>query len=774
MQATLLGQLKTLQKKDEQLREVLLILLRAPSADVAYGQQRQQPPSNGISRHGSSQAKTAARRADAGAAAAAATADAATSGAAARLAPLPSRFPDSSSARSLIPVRLGTGSAKTVSLHDALGISPPETAAARAGSEPRDGSGGFAGGSSSSPALSTRSVLTYRPGQHALYRLTNNKSGGGGGHGGGKGAVGRNASSGAGASDPAPGSGDGGRPSGTAARADDRSGERAASRTAERGKFSSSSSSPSPSSLSSCSAARIRAQPSSTGGSSTATTLSAVASSVSGGGASASGALPSSSNAEVGESGSGGDGTSSTPKRPARESREAAAAKVNMKIKEELIEDMQDDIEREVSSTVADNSNRLLVTGVQTAAAAAAARVAMALAARPRDPTKPRVAVCFEVKKEMNAAVEAAVTTTVSDKPDSILATVLKRRVGASAVHGWRNNFEIQDGGGVKRKAAERRSRLARPPPPRSRTGSDAVRVVEPISIDGTGDDEDDRISRPSKPPPSRNEVELLGAAAEPARGTAEAESAERQPAEAPSADGQQGGPGDGGEKTGEQPHQPGPASLSAEAFIRDMALATFEAPEPRAPSVESAVPTARRARKRRKSAEAGGWRSRYNKNEFESGDALLASSSDGEGEDEDWMGAGKRRASRHGGGDDADAENAESDELVDVGVEGDDDDLRVYGGGGGRARNPKGVVELVKKRSPPNAWKRRCADGDCQLGASFGMPGKSAKYCSAHKDAGMVNVTHRRCEEPRCVRGFLVVRGDVCALVMWVRKLVC
>ncbi|CAN0532615.1 unnamed protein product, partial [Scytosiphon promiscuus] len=43
----------------------------------------------------------------------------------------------------------------------------------------------------------------------------------------------------------------------------------------------------------------------------------------------------------------------------------------------------------------------------------------------------------------------------------------------------------------------------------------------------------------------------------------------------------------------------------------------------------------------------------------------------------------------------------------------------------------------------------KRCADGNCQLGASFGMLGKPAMYCSAHRDAGMVNVTHRRCEEP-------------------------
>ncbi|CAN0247678.1 unnamed protein product, partial [Laminaria digitata] len=45
-----------------------------------------------------------------------------------------------------------------------------------------------------------------------------------------------------------------------------------------------------------------------------------------------------------------------------------------------------------------------------------------------------------------------------------------------------------------------------------------------------------------------------------------------------------------------------------------------------------------------------------------------------------------------------------------------------------------------------------RCADGNCQLGASFGAEGKVAVYCSAHKEAGMINVTHRRCDETGCV----------------------
>eukprot|EP00903_Cladosiphon_okamuranus_P012942 g12084.t1 len=724
--ATLLGQLKTLQKKDEQLREVLLILLRAPPkarppppppaalpaapsthpptrprpADVACGQHRQQPPSNGSHGtpcHGSSEADTAARRANAGAAAAAAPREAA------RFAPLPLRSPDSSSGRSPIPTRSGTGSAKTVSLHDALGILPPERAAPRAGAGPRDGSGGSAGGSSSSssssPAPSTSLALTYRPGQHALYRLTNSTPDGGGGH----------------------------------------SGEGAASRTAKRGGSSStSSSSSSASSCSWSSAVTTRAQPSSTGGSSTAASPSAGASSASGVGASAPGALPSSSNAEVGESGGGGGGTSSTPKSPAVESREAAAAKANTEmIKEELIEDIED----MVSSTMADGSSRLLMTGVGTAPAMAAARAGVE-AAKLRDPTKSIAQNAYKVKEEIHSAVKTVVTSTVSEKPESMYS---------SATSALSHSFDIQNDGGMKRKAVDRRGRLPPPRPP-SRAGSDDFRMVETISIDGTGSDGDDRIPGPSKPSPSQNEVQLLGAVGPP-RGTAVAESARRQPAEAPSAD-EQAGPGDGGGQPGEPPHQRGPASLPAEAIIRDVAPYS-EAVEPSVPSAESTVPPSRPARKRRKSAEAGGWRSRYNRNEFESGDALLASSSDDKSEgEEDWTGGGKRRASRHGGGDDADAEDGESDEFVDVGVEEDDDDLGVYGGGdGGRARSSKGVVEPVKKRSPPNAWKRRCADGDCQLGASFGMPGKPARFCSAHKDAGMVNVTHRRCEEPRCER---------------------
>lgn len=84
--------------------------------------------------------------------------------------------------------------------------------------------------------------------------------------------------------------------------------------------------------------------------------------------------------------------------------------------------------------------------------------------------------------------------------------------------------------------------------------------------------------------------------------------------------------------------------------------------------------------------------------------------------------------------------------ETVDVGGGDDDDDGS--GGADGPGSEGRAKISMVKKRDPPNAWKKRCADGTCLLGASFGMEGQSAMYCSAHKDAGMVNVTHRRCRE--------------------------
>lgn len=95
--------------------------------------------------------------------------------------------------------------------------------------------------------------------------------------------------------------------------------------------------------------------------------------------------------------------------------------------------------------------------------------------------------------------------------------------------------------------------------------------------------------------------------------------------------------------------------------------------------------------------------------------------------------------------------------ETVDVGGGEDRLNRRRSGdshGGDGDASscsNADGTLpqsQAPKKFEPPNAWKKRCAFGDCLLAASFGPAGKQAIYCSAHKDPGMVNLTHRRCEE--------------------------
>ena len=429
---------------------------------------------------------------------------------------------------------------------------------------------------------------------------------------------------------------------------------------------------------------------------------------------------------------------------------------------------MQGDIEDSVVGTVADGSNGLLVAGLGAAASRAVARTAMAIAARPT-PGTTRTQMEFQVKLEATEAVESAVNSVASDKP--VLAELLSHRVSESALQGFKRNYEFQDGdwSGVKRKAAADRTRLfpRRSPPPR-RSGSGAVRLAETVTIDGAGDDEEDRMAAPPNPSPSRNEAVLRSSAAESAPGVAaEAGAAERRPVGAPSAGGpeENAADADADADGAGQPHQPARSSSSTGEIVVP-GLAAARAPIARSAEVDNGnansngrgigvggavAPPERPARKRRKSAEAGGWRSRYNKDEFESGDALLASS-DGES-DEGWRvtdGDADNRASGNGGDDE---EDAESDELVDVGVE-EDDDLYVDGGGGGgwEARNRKVAAEPVKKRNPPNAWKRRCADGDCQLGASFGLPGTPAKYCSSHKDAGMVNVTHRRCEEPGCV----------------------
>lgn len=175
------------------------------------------------------------------------------------------------------------------------------------------------------------------------------------------------------------------------------------------------------------------------------------------------------------------------------------------------------------------------------------------------------------------------------------------------------------------------------------------------------------------------------------------------------------------------------------------------------------AVTSSRPTRKRRKSAQAG-WRSRYNADEFESGEGIAESLDEVTTKLEEVEGREPQREEQ--GDEDRDEPDGEWMDAVDVGGaedrEMDQDEgqakPRRSGRGGssngsnGGSKVSDGKQLIPKKRDPPNAWKRRCADGDCQLAASFGRLGKQAIYCSAHKDTGMVNVTHRRCDEPGCV----------------------
>ena len=177
--------------------------------------------------------------------------------------------------------------------------------------------------------------------------------------------------------------------------------------------------------------------------------------------------------------------------------------------------------------------------------------------------------------------------------------------------------------------------------------------------------------------------------------------------------------------------------------------------------------------RKRRKSAQTGGWRSRYNADEFEQGEFSSSSTSDSDAEShgdvkqprDGGVGGvgsvgteGEEEGDAEGddtlvdvGGDDILVDVGGDDTVVDVGGDEDSDKDKFgddggwgEGGGGGMRR-----LRLVNRRIPLNARKRRCADGTCLVGASFGFEGKPAVYCSVHKDAGMVNATYRRCEGP-------------------------
>ena len=47
---------------------------------------------------------------------------------------------------------------------------------------------------------------------------------------------------------------------------------------------------------------------------------------------------------------------------------------------------------------------------------------------------------------------------------------------------------------------------------------------------------------------------------------------------------------------------------------------------------------------------------------------------------------------------------------------------------------------------------KSRCAQPDCRTWAYFNHPGEPrGLYCSAHKEAGMVDVVNKLCQHPEC-----------------------
>ena len=49
----------------------------------------------------------------------------------------------------------------------------------------------------------------------------------------------------------------------------------------------------------------------------------------------------------------------------------------------------------------------------------------------------------------------------------------------------------------------------------------------------------------------------------------------------------------------------------------------------------------------------------------------------------------------------------------------------------------------------------KRCEHPGCPKGPSFNYPGEtSGRYCSKHKEDGMVDVVNKRCEHPGCPKG--------------------
>jgi len=173
-------------------------------------------------------------------------------------------------------------------------------------------------------------------------------------------------------------------------------------------------------------------------------------------------------------------------------SQDAAALDPETRIKEELIEDMQDSINQEVAGFVPGTFSRLLVEGLGTTATRAAARAVATVAARPTPAAARPVDLCYQVKKEAGRAVESALTSLVSGTSKPYLPAVLSGRVLWETVQGWERNFEFEEGsGGVKRKA-------------------EGARAVETVTIDGAGCSMGGRTTAGGSKMPS-DDVEILG-----------------------------------------------------------------------------------------------------------------------------------------------------------------------------------------------------------------------------------------------------------------------
>ncbi|CAM9969403.1 unnamed protein product [Ectocarpus sp. 6 AP-2014] len=856
--ATLLGQLQTLQKKEEQLREVLLILLRATALQPPplHAPQLQAPPpaaspfplppstpptqlpaSGGTSvtpsrapattgsprRRRPSQVETAARRgsARAGAAASGPGAASASDSSASSSSSSSSGVFDPPILPPFVPVAPATGASKTVSLHEALGIPPPAKAGAGAGE-----------------GASSRGV-PYRHGQHALYRLTAPPSGGnvsassgakdsvvargrslGLATTAGVGLKNRPSADAASSSSPqefdvassCSGFGetsssqrtsiqpvteigvnvtDGSRVCASSHGADGEHGDQGAASGSSRGDAAAESEgsplaeAPPPGAVavitvagrggggmaatstvdsngSSIPTERVvrndQQQPRNRGASAQRKTVSRQGN--------ACGSPRSTSAAEtVGGEKATVSGEDESPAAPATD------AEASME--EKFTKEMEVELRR---------GNARIFAGLTKATTSAAARAALAVASRPMASTDRTVNVLYKVKSETLSAA----STAMAGPPNRWPAMLAAQELMKSALTVWEKKFVVDEAERcVKRKSADAAERLPapRPPPPASRAAVSAG-VAGSVTIDHSDQDgSHGNASPPGLPPPEVGVLrtadaqvvaspagDLSAASPAPAGGVADDGSPQQQP--------QQQQQQEEGRRPAAQ--RPPAADLSTEPLkttvLSSATTAISDATVGNGQGSGDAVPapSSRPVRKRRKSAETGGW-SRYSKEDFVSGEALvLGSSSEGEEEEdeeeqepeeeeENYTFQGQRASrpegekrmrsanSGAGGGDGGWGEDSDA-LLVDVGGdEPEDDEDALDDSGVGTTRKRKSAVGPVKKRSPPNAWKRRCADGTCQLGASFAMRGEPAKYCSAHSDAGMVNVTHRLCMDPRC-----------------------